>query len=231
MKRNDKQRTGKGERHRRPAERAVDTRFFNTYWQLRKRLGPCGCASYAPSTPHRRGRVCGILDSWLRSDRRSGRRVAGTQHAVATPFLRARKYRKQAHAAHGGREPTQRIPPQSCEPEAQDRQGTEQNDWPVRVKAPINRRHHKLLLCTGNSCRVCLVGTLWYRALAGFPVGQVRLKRIEITKQKKKTKFSLFRGILTSPFNNDPFIAAIYSLLIKRKIIFYILFCFWSVFV
>lgn len=28
----------------------------------------------------------------------------------------------------GSREPTQRIPPQSCEPEAQDRQGTEQND-------------------------------------------------------------------------------------------------------
>ncbi|KAI4495896.1 hypothetical protein M0802_008302 [Mischocyttarus mexicanus] len=28
-----------------------------------------------------------------------------------------------------GREPTQRIPPQSCEPEAQDRQGTEQNDY------------------------------------------------------------------------------------------------------
>lgn len=81
---------------------AVDTRFFNTYWQLRKRSGPCGCASCAPSTPRRRGRACGILDSWLRSGRRSGRRVAGTQHAVATPFLGARKkkYRKQAHAAH-----------------------------------------------------------------------------------------------------------------------------------
>lgn len=88
------------ERHRRPAERAVDTRFFNTYWQLRRRSGPCGCASCAPSTPRRRGRACGILDSWLRSGRRSGRRVAGTQHAVATPFLgaRKRKYRKQARA-------------------------------------------------------------------------------------------------------------------------------------
>lgn len=90
------------ERHGRPVEGGRVARFFNTYWQLRRRSGPCGCASCAPSTPRRQGRACGILDSWLRSGRRSGRRVAGTQHAVATPFLggRKKKYRKQAHAAH-----------------------------------------------------------------------------------------------------------------------------------
>lgn len=131
MERNDKQTRGeRRERHRRPAERAVGTRFFNTYWQLRKHSDPCGCASCAPSAPRRRGRACGILDSWLRSGRRSGRRVAGTQHAVATPFLRVRRGSTGSRHTRrtGSREPTQRIPPQSCEPEAQDRQGTEQND-------------------------------------------------------------------------------------------------------
>lgn len=150
------------ERHGRPVEGGRVARFFNTYWQLRRRSGPCGCASCAPSTPRRQGRACGILDSWLRSGRRSGRRVAGTQHAVATPFLggRKKKYRKQARRT--GREPTQRIPPQSCEPEAQDRQATEQNDLPVRVKAPIYRRHHRLFPFAQGIHVECLVGTLWY---------------------------------------------------------------------
>lgn len=82
------------------------------------------------------------------------------------------------HTRRTGREPTQRIPPQSCEPEAQDRQGTEQNDLPVRVKAPIYTAATTDLFpfCSGNSCRVSGIGTLWYyRALAGFPVGQVQL--------------------------------------------------------
>lgn len=66
------------------------------------------------------------------------------------------------HTRRTGREPTQRIPPQSCEPEAQDRQATEQNDLPVRVKAPIYRRHHRLFPFAQGIHVECLVGTLWY---------------------------------------------------------------------
>lgn len=96
-----------GERERRKVRRhnldiVCLSRRFDTYWQRRRHLDPCGCASCAPSELRHRGRVCGRQDSWLRSGRRSGRRVAGTQHAVATPFLggRKKKNRKQAHAAH-----------------------------------------------------------------------------------------------------------------------------------
>lgn len=224
------ERKKKRERHRRPAaERAVGTRFFNTYWQLRRRSDPCGCASCAPSTPRRRGRACGILDSWLRSGRRSGRRVAGTQHAVATPFLGGPEVpeagtRGAPVVESRPREYHHRVANQKR------RTGRAQNRtiWPVRVKAPINRRHHRLLLCIGNSCRVCLVGTLWYRALAGFPVGQVRSKRKSRQESKKKRDEMFFffsRNASVSYFNNDPLSAAIYSLLIQQ-FIYYILYSF-----
>ena len=62
-------------------------------------------------------------------------------------FFEGRKKRNTGsrHTRRTGREPTHRIPPQSREPEAQDRQRTEQNDWPVRVRIPIYCRHHELL--------------------------------------------------------------------------------------
>lgn len=61
--------------------------ILGTYWQHQRRWGPCGWSSCVPWVPHRRGRVCDRLDSLLRLARQLVPHVAGTQHAVATPFL------------------------------------------------------------------------------------------------------------------------------------------------
>lgn len=129
------------ERHKRPVEGySLFTRFFNTYWQLRKRSDPCVCASCVPLAPHRQGRSCDILDNWLRSGRRSGRRVAGTQHAVATPFLNGPGRRSVAGSTGTRGAPVESRPGEYHHRSA-GQAGHRTERLPVRVKAPINRHH------------------------------------------------------------------------------------------
>ena len=79
-------------------------------------------------------------------------------------FFEGRKKRNTGsrHTRRTGREPTHRIPPQSREPEAQDRQRTEQNDWPVWVRVPIYCRHLELLFLF-SFCKREFTSSVWQR--------------------------------------------------------------------